>query len=113
MHILPKVEEDCLKDAEWQGEECHLNIPRQAGRGLAEAQGHRFPQGQAWLSSCELVAFPWSVERWDPWGPPAGSLLEWPGGGRREGKRFVLQAVSQQTLRPAKPGYTVGDLTAL
>ena len=23
----PKVEEDCLKDAEWQREECHLNIP--------------------------------------------------------------------------------------
>lgn len=55
----PKVEEDCLKDAEWQEKNVTSTSLRQARRGLAQSQGRRFRQGQAWLPSCEPEPVCW------------------------------------------------------
>ena len=50
---------------------------RQAGRGLAESQGRRFRQGQAWLPL--TVSLPVVKQCWGASGPCFSGSAEWIG----------------------------------
>lgn len=78
MHILPRWKEDCLKDAEWQGEECHLNIPPPSRERFGcvsrtQVQTRAGLAALLWAGVSFLV-----VENvGEPWGPASKPLLEW------------------------------------
>lgn len=88
----PKVEEDCLKDAEWQGEECHLNIPPPSRERFGWVSRTQV-QTRAGLaaSHCE----PESCSCGEPRGPASTPLAEWigPKTGFWSGVKTVRQGI--------------------